>query len=121
MENSTKPSNETLSKTATNELIPEQEELSSKEYLGTFRWKRSWKFPLLPQIQKPILYSSLNKWADYINIRLTQKEFEPYVIDALSYPLSIIYSLNQLIANETISTSDLESEPLINNIYKLYK
>jgi hypothetical protein len=35
-------------------LIPENEELQSKEYLGTFRWKRSLKFPLLPPITHPI-------------------------------------------------------------------
>ena len=28
------------------DLIPENEEINSSEYLGTFRWKRSLKFPV---------------------------------------------------------------------------
>ena len=76
------------------DLIPENEEINSNEYLGTFRWKRSLKFPILPPITTPISYTTLSKWGDFINNRLTSNTFEPYIIDALSYPVTIIYSIN---------------------------
>ena len=98
-------------------LIPENEELQSKEYLGTFRWKRSLKFPLLPPITHPISYKKLQKWTDYINNRIEANQFEPYVIDALSYPLSIIYSINSVInLEEYIEEDDIKSENVINVI-----
>ena len=98
-------------------LIPENEEMQSKEYLGTFRWKRSLKFPLLPPIKHPISYKKLEKWTDYINNRIEANQFEPYVIDALSYPLSIIYSINSVIKlDDYIEEDDLQNENIINVI-----
>ena len=98
-----------------NDLTSEKEELQSNEYLGTFRWKRSLKFPLLPIITHPISYTKLNKWSEYINIRLDTNQFEPYVIDALSYPMSIIYSINSIVnLNEYIDLDILKEEETIN-------
>ncbi len=98
-----------------NDLTSEKEELQSNEYLGTFRWKRSLKFPLLPIITHPISYTKLNKWSEYINIRLDTNQFEPYVIDALSYPMSIIYSINSIVnLNEYIDLDILKEEEIIN-------
>lgn len=84
-----------------NNLIPEQEEITRNEYLGTFRWKRDLKFPVLTKYANTseTFYQDINKWSDYINKRLTQSTFEPYIIDALSYPLSIIYSIESLLKN----------------------
>jgi hypothetical protein len=49
------------------DLIPENEEINSNEYLGTFRWKRSLKFPILPPLTTPMSYTTLSKWGDFIN------------------------------------------------------
>ena len=113
MENKENPNNVILQEN----LIPENEEMQSKEYLGTFRWKRSLKFPLLPPIKHPISYKKLEKWTDYINNRIEANQFEPYVIDALSYPLSIIYSINSVIKlDDYIEEDDLQNENIINVI-----
>lgn len=96
------------------DLIPESDEMQSKEYLGTFRWKRSLKFPILPKITKPINYLTISKWSDFINSRLAENQFEPYVIDALSYPLSIITSLNDVISKEILSADTFESQDEVN-------
>ena len=97
------------------DLIPENEEINSNEYLGTFRWKRSLKFPILPPLTTPMSYTTLSKWGDFINNRLTSNTFEPYIIDALSYPLSIIYSINSVIQlNEYINKEILEQQETIN-------
>ena len=57
----------------------------------------------------PISYASLSKWGDFINNRLTSNIFEPYIIDVLSYPISIIYSINSVInLNEYINKEILE-------------
>ena len=97
------------------DLIPENDELNSNEYLGTFRWKRSLKFPVLPKITSEISYTTLSKWGDFINNRLTSKTFEPYIIDALSYPVSIIYAINSVIQlNEYITKDILEQQEEIN-------
>ena len=99
------------------DLIPENEEINSSEYLGTFRWKRSLKFPILPPITNPISYITLSKWGDYINNRLTSKTFEPYVIDALSYPISIIYAINSVVKlNEYINKENLSQQDTVNII-----
>ena len=113
MENKENPNNVILQEN----LIPENEEMQSKEYLGTFRWKRSLKFPLLPPIKHPISYKKLEKWTDYINNRIEANQFEPYVIDALSYRLSIIYSINSVIKlDDYIEEDDLQNENIINVI-----
>ena len=97
------------------DLIPENDELNSNEYLGTFRWKRSLKFPVLPKITSEISYTTLSKWGDFINNRLTSKTFEPYIIDALSYPISIIYAINSVIQlNEYITKDIIEQQEEIN-------
>ena len=97
------------------DLIPENDELNSNEYLGTFRWKRSLKFPVLPKVSNEMSYTSLTKWGDFINNRLTSKTFEPYIIDALSYPISIIYAINSVIQlNEYITKEILEQQDEIN-------
>ena len=97
------------------DLIPENEEINSNEYLGTFRWKRSLKFPILPPIKTPMSYTNLSKWGDFINNRLTSNTFEPYIIDALSYPISIIYAINSVIKlNEYIHLETLEQQETIN-------
>ena len=107
MKNKENPNNVILQEN----LIPENEEMQSKEYLGTFRWKRSLKFPLLPPIKHPISYKKLEKWTDYINNRIEANQFEPYVIDALSYPLSIIYSINSVIKlDDYIEEDDLQND-----------
>ena len=97
------------------DLIPENEEINSSEYLGTFSWKRSLKFPILPPLSKPISYITLSKWGDFINNRLTSNTFEPYIIDALSYPISIIYAINSVIQlNEYINKETLSQQDTIN-------
>ena len=97
------------------DLIPENEEINSSEYLGTFRWKRSLKFPVLPPLTTPMSYLNLSKWGDFINNRLTSNTFEPYIIDALSYPISIIYAINSVIQlNEYITKEILEEQDSIN-------
>ena len=97
------------------DLIPEKEEINSNEYLGTFRWKRSLKFPILPPITTPMSYTNLTKWGDFINNRLTSNTFEPYIVDALSYPISIIYAINSVIQlNEYINKEILEQQDTIN-------
>lgn len=73
------------------DLMKESEELNAKEYLGTFRWKKSLKFPNIPY--KKIDYSRIASWSEYIESRIEGLEIEPYVTDALSYPLSIIHAL----------------------------
>ena len=99
------------------DLIPENEEINSSEYLGTFRWKRSLKFPILPPITNPISYITLSKWGDYINNRLTSNTFEPYVIDALSYPISIIFAINSVVKlNEYINKENLSQQDTVNII-----
>ena len=104
-----------LEQTIKSDLIPESEEIKTNEYLGTFRWKRSLKFPLLPPIQTPFSYLTLSKWGDFVNARLTSNTFEPYVIDALSYPLSIIYSINSVInLNEYYKKEVLDEQDNIN-------
>lgn len=104
-----------LEKSIKSDLIPESEEIKKNEYLGTFRWKRSLKFPLLPPISTPFSYISLKKWGDFVNNRLTSNTFEPYVIDALSYPLSIIFAINSVVElNEYIKKEIIEEQDLIN-------
>ena len=97
-----------------NDLIPEQEEIQSKEYLGTFRWKKSLQFIPLSPITSPINYSSLTKWSEFISQRINQEQFEPYILDGLSYPLSIIYALNKLLENKIISKDILSAQNEIN-------
>jgi hypothetical protein len=75
-----------------NDIINEQDELNSQEYLGTFRWKFFLQFPKLTSNLYPY---PITKWADYIGSRL-DFEFEPYIVDALSYPLSIIHALHSI-------------------------
>ena len=63
----------------------------------------------------PISYTTLSKWGDFINNRLTSNTFEPYIIDALSYPISIIYAINSTInLNEYITKEILEQQEIIN-------
>ena len=108
-------SNNTPENSLKQDLIPENDELNSNEYLGTFRWKRSLKFPVLPKVTNEISYTTLTKWGDFINNRLTSKTFEPYIIDALSYPVSIIYAINSVVQlNEYITKDILEQQEEIN-------
>ena len=79
------------------DIIDENEELKSKEYLGTFRWKRNLKFPKLSDI--PIDYCEISNWSEYLNRRINF-DIEPFIVDALSYPMSIVYSLEFLRKNE---------------------
>jgi hypothetical protein len=72
--------------------MSDQEEYSSKEYLGTFRWKKSLKFR---QLSEKLFPYPISKWSDYIDQRL-DFEFEPFIVDALSYPLTIISALDNI-------------------------
>lgn len=86
----------------------EEDELEQHEYLGTFRWKRSYKFPLLPQ-NKNFSYSSTNisNWKEFLQERFNEDfQVEPHVIDALSYPLSIIHGLKVLKSENKLNLSD---------------
>jgi len=86
----------------------EEEELEAQEYLGTFRWKRSFKFILLPQT-KMYDYSSNNidNWNQYLQNRVDEDfQIEPHIIDALSYPLSIIHGLKYLKSENKLNLSD---------------
>ena len=81
-----------------NEFIQDdEEELSSGEYLGTFRWKKKLSFPKLIFVNDRLdqSYYGINKWADFFEKRINF-EVEPHIIDALSYPLTIINSLLEL-------------------------
>jgi hypothetical protein len=91
MENLNKKSN------YADDILEESEEINSREYLGTFRWKRSLKFPKLKEISFPI--RSITKWGEYLENRI-DFEIEPYIVDALSYPMSVIYILDFLQKNE---------------------
>jgi len=91
MENLDKKSN------YSDDILDESEEINSREYLGTFRWKRSLKFPKLKEISFPI--SSITKWSEYLENRI-DFQIEPYIVDALSYPMSVVYILNYLQNNE---------------------
>jgi len=75
----------------------DEEELSSGEYLGTFRWKKKLSFPKLIFVNDRLdqSYYGINKWADFFEKRINF-EVEPHIIDALSYPLTIINSLLEL-------------------------
>lgn len=97
------------SETYKDQLYNEDEEMSSTEYLGTFRWKKSLKFPMLKSysnIGEIINYSQNKKWADFLEQRLSF-EIEPYIVDALSYPMSIINSIDSL-KNKISSNSSLK-------------
>ena len=86
----------------------EEDELEQQEYLGTFRWKRSYKFPLLPQ-NKNFSYVTNNipNWKEFLQERLDEEFLvEPHVIDALSYPLSIIHGLRILKSENKLNLSD---------------
>jgi hypothetical protein len=103
------------------QLYNEEEEMSSKEYLGTFRWKKSLKFPMLKSysnIGEIVNYSQNKKWADFLEKRLSF-EIEPYIVDALSYPMSIINSLDSLknkIMNENSTNLKFFKEKNLNLI-----
>ncbi len=85
----------------------EDEELEAQEYLGTFRWKRSYKFPLLPNKFIDYYSKDLTNWKDFIQERLDEQiHVEPHVIDGLSYPLSIIYGLQSLKSENKLNLSD---------------
>jgi hypothetical protein len=77
------------------DLIGEEEEMNSKEYLGTFRWKRSLKFPALTIDKQYDYFSNLIGWGSYLDLR-TNFEVEPYIVDALSYPMSIVHAIENL-------------------------
>ena len=60
-------------------------------------------------------YTTLSKWGDFINNRLNSNTFEPYIIDALTYPISIIYAINSVIQlNEYINKETLSQQETIN-------
>lgn len=88
-------------------IIDDEEELDSNQYLGTFRWKKSFKFPILPSI-KPLFYSNqIKNWNDFIEGRLSQNfEIEPHIIDALSFPISVISGLQELKNENKLILSD---------------
>jgi hypothetical protein len=77
------------------DLIGEDQELNNKEYLGTFRWKRSLKFPALNSDKQFDYFSNLIGWGNYLEQRINF-EVEPYIIDALSYPMSIIHAIENI-------------------------
>ncbi len=86
----------------------EEDELEQQEYLGTFRWRRSYNFPLLTQ-SKSFSYASnkLSNWNQFLQERLDEDfQVEPHIIDALSYPLSIIYGLQNLKSENKLNFSD---------------
>lgn len=79
-------------KTYESSLIDNEEELNTNEYLGTFRWNKSLSFPKLKLPDNVLDYSKLDKWGEYLENRI-DFEIEPYIVDALSYPLSVIYAI----------------------------
>lgn len=93
-----------------NELIELDANLDNKEYLGTFRWKKGLT---LTKLNSNLIYDydSLTEWKDYISKRIDFEVF-PYIIDALSYPLSIIYALENI--RKTNSMFALQDESIIN-------
>lgn len=92
-------------------LENEEDEMKEKAYLGTFRWKRTLQFPLLGNTTV-MTYDKLSKWSDYINQRLTF-QFEPYIVDALSYPMSIIYALNCVFQTKQTDLSTMSEVNII--------
>lgn len=93
------------------DLANEEDEMKEKAYLGTFRWKRSLQFPLLSNTTV-MTYDTLTKWSDYINQRLTF-QFEPYIVDALSYPMSIIYALNHSFKTKQTDLANIEEVNIV--------
>lgn len=88
-------------------FLKEEEELDTNEYLGTFRWKKSYTFPLLALNGKFDYRKPLTNWKDYLESRLDQDfAVEPHIIDALSYPLSIIYGLQILKSENKLNLTD---------------
>jgi hypothetical protein len=78
-------------------MIDEDEEINKKEYLGTFRWKKSLTFPKLTKPLEDFNFMKFSKWSEYFESRVDLNfQFEPHIIDALSYPLSIIYGIEKL-------------------------
>ena len=83
-----------------------EEELQRNEYLGTFRWKNVNFHKLIPFTKNEILLkhkeiSSIftESWKEYLNFRTFDLEIEPKIIDALSFPLSVIQIIDYIYTN----------------------
>jgi len=84
-------------------MIREEGDLIQNEYLGTFRWKQGIKFPvLLPpnsNFYKELTLST-EKWTTFISNRVTF-ELEPFFLDAMSFPLTVISGLNTIFEKQS--------------------
>lgn len=86
-----------------------EDELKENQYLGTFRWKNPdlTKLEQLTLRELTLNYSAyltsyLASWKTFLELRFKDKEFEASMIDALSYPLSIIQIINTMITNKLL-------------------
>jgi hypothetical protein len=97
-------------------ICDDEEQLSQGEYLGTFRWKKKLSFPKLsfPFENLDKNYRLINTWADFIEKRVNF-DLEPHLVDALSYPLSVINSLNDL--QKVYTNCSLLYEKTINIVF----
>ena len=83
-------------------------ELLSGVSVGTFRWKREKSFLTLPTPNSTTKYE-LRGWGPYLNSRtganfVQQVQQDLATVDALSFPLSLLFALNRL----TLTPSTLE-------------
>jgi hypothetical protein len=85
-------------------------ELLSGVSVGTFRWKKNKTFLTLPTPEPTTTYA-LNGWGPYLTARagpafLFQVQEDLATIDALSFPLSLLFALNRL----TLTPSTLQQQ-----------
>ena len=78
-------------------IFDDAEELNKGEYLGTFRWKKGLTFPklLFEYDRLDHSYNQISKWAEFIDKRVNF-DIAPHMMDAMSYPLTIVNSLIEL-------------------------
>lgn len=88
-------------------IVDDEDELDSNQYLGTFRWKKNYSFPIL-SLPKTLFYSKpLDNWNNFITNRFPENfEIEPHIIDALSFPISVISGLQVLKEENKLNLSD---------------
>lgn len=96
--------------TALSQGVQWEGDVKQGEYAGTFKWSQKTDFPLLPPFVTP---APLDTWQSYLQVRMTETDaagseqgsgeeeaslvVQPAMLDALSFPLSLLYALRQLL------------------------
>ncbi len=99
-----------------------EDELKENQYLGTFRWKNP-KLNKLEQINlnditfnfSNYLISYQTSWKTFLDLRFKDEEFEASMIDALSYPLSIIQIIDKMISMKLLDNIALIKKSILQN------